>query len=98
MKYEYHLECFTIGKWLKLFSGGVQFLQGYHDAKQDMSPRLAYRIVRSDGKIVEESKAREDVSIGMIAGFPTSEQYEAAAKKAMERAAAIRQHEGKNRQ
>lgn len=90
MTHQYQIECFTLGKWLKLFSGGVQFLQGYLDARSDLSPRLAYRIMRSDGKIVEEIKAREDVSVGIVAGFPTAEQYEAAAKRAFDMAAAIR--------
>ena len=93
MKYDYQIETFTIGKWLKLFSGGVQFLQGYLDARSDSSPRLAYRIVRSDGKIVEEIAARDDVSVGMIAGFPTAEQYEAAAERALAVARAIRQRD-----
>lgn len=91
MKHSYHIECLTIGKWLKLFSGGLQFLQGYLDARSESSPRLAHRIMRSDGKIVEQIEAREDVSVGMVAGFPTAEQYEAAAQRALSKAAVIRE-------
>jgi len=90
MKHSYHIESFAIGKWLKLFSGGLQFLQGYLDARSDMSPRLAYRIMRDDGRIIEEIAARDDVSVGMVAGFPTAEQYERAAQKALDMAKAIR--------
>jgi len=90
MKHTYQIECFS-DKWFKLFEGSLQFLQGYHDARQTLSPRLAYRIVRSDGKVIEESKARDDVSVGQIAGFPTAEQYENASRKAAAMADAIRE-------
>lgn len=90
MKHSYKLEC-EAGKWYSLFEGGLQFLQGYLDAKKIMSPRLAHRIVRSDGKVIEEVAAREDVSVGMIAGFPTAEQYERAGSKAFDMARAIRE-------
>jgi hypothetical protein len=48
------------------------------------------RIVRSDDKIIEEVQAREDVSVGQVAGWPTGEQYKRAANQALEKAKAIR--------
>ena len=42
--------------------------------------------MRSDGKIVSEFEANEEVHIGMIAGFATAEQLRRAAQKALERA------------
>jgi hypothetical protein len=95
MKHTYTLEC-NSGKWYKLFEGSLQFLQGYLDARKDSSPRLAYRIMRSDGRVMEEVGAREDVSIGQVAGWPTAEQYERAAARALERAKVIREHNERN--
>lgn len=91
MKHEYHLEAFTIGKWIKILQGSMQYCQGFLDARKDYAPRSAYRLMRSDGKIMEEIPAREDVNIGQIAGWPTAEQYEVAASKAFDRAKAIRE-------
>lgn len=90
MKHTYHLETFAIGKWLKIISGSLQYCQGYLDARKDYAPRLAYQLTRSDGKIIEALEARDDVSIGQVAGWPTAEQYEIAANKALDRAKAIR--------
>ncbi len=90
MKYEYYLETFVIGKWLKILQGSLQYCQGFLDARKDYSPRPAYRLMRSDGRVMEEVPAREDVKIGLIAGWPTAEQYEAAANEALERAKVIR--------
>ncbi len=91
MKHEFHLESFSIGNWLKIKQGSLQYCQGFLDARKDYAPRNAYRLMRSDGKVMEEVPAREDVSIGQIAGWPTAEQYEAAANKALERAKVIRE-------
>ena len=91
MKHEYHLESFAIGKWLKIMQGSLQYCQGFLDARKDYAPRNAYRLMRSDGRVMEEVPAREDVNIGQIAGWPSAEQYEAAANKALERAKAIRE-------
>ena len=71
------------------------YCQGYLDCKAYESPRLAYRIVRSDGKVISELSAREDVSVGMVAGWPTPEQYEFAAEKALKRAKEIREFQEK---
>lgn len=53
------------------------------------------RTIRNDGKIVQEMKAEADVSVGMIASWPTPEQYEAAAESALKQAARIREQAAK---
>ena len=93
----YKLESNYLGEWRKLKEGSLQYLQGYLDARKDASPRLAYRLVRSDGKVMEEVAAREDVSIGMVAGWPTAEQYEAAAERALAKAKVIREQEARDK-
>jgi len=90
MKYDYHLESFAHGKWLKILEGSRQYCQGFLDARKDYSPSNAYRLMRSDGKMIERVLAREDVCIGHVAGWPTAEQFERAADRAYERARAIR--------
>jgi hypothetical protein len=93
VKHEYHLESFSIGKWMIILTGSLQYCQGFLDARKDYAPRNAYRLMRSDGRIMEEIRARDDVNIGMVAGWPTAEQYETAAAKAMDRAKAIRERD-----
>ena len=53
------------------------------------------RIVRSDGKIIDTIVAKHNVNIGMISGRPTAEQYEEAAKQALDTARRIREQEVK---
>ena len=91
MKHEYHLESFVIGKWHRILQGSMQYCQGYLDSEKNRSPRNAYRLMRSDGRVMEATESREDVSIGMIAGWPTAGQYEAAANRALELARVIRE-------
>jgi hypothetical protein len=55
-------------------------------------PRCAYRIVKNkDDSVVDEILEQNNVFIGMVAGWPTAEQYESAAKRAMEHARLIRE-------
>ena len=75
--------------------GSLQYCQGFLDARKDYAPRNAYRLMRSDGKVMEEVAAYEDVFVGQIAGWPTAEQYESAANKALARAQAIREKKPK---
>jgi hypothetical protein len=96
VKYEYRVESFAIGKWLKILQGSLQYCQGFLDARKDYAPRNAYRLMRSDGRVMEEVQAREDVDLGMIAGWPTAAQYEAAANRALECAKAIRDREARD--
>jgi len=51
--------------------------------------------MRSDGKVMQELPAVTDASIGMVAGWPTPEQYEYAARRAIEQAARIREQTAK---
>lgn len=93
MKYSYRVEVQLSNKnWFKIHNAALEFCRGYLNAKKDYSPRLAHRIIRSDGKIIEEFSACEDVSIGMIVGWPTAGQYESAAKRALECAKKIREN------
>jgi hypothetical protein len=92
MKYYYYLESYSLGKRLKFKEYcSLQYGQGWLDARKDHSPRPHMRLVRSDGKIIEEVPANHEVSIGMVAGWPTPEQYERAAQKALETAKHLRE-------
>jgi hypothetical protein len=90
---KYRIESFYCGKWCKIADYvSRQFAQGVLWASKHDAPRLAYQVVRiEDGKVVDELPANDEVSVGMIAGFPTAEQYERAAEKALARAKAIRE-------
>lgn len=92
-KHSYTVETYYLDKWLRLFEESRDFCLGYVQAKRDYAPRNAYRVVRSDGKIILELKADPNVALGMIAGWPSAEQYEAAAARALACAAEIRKME-----
>ena len=94
---KYRIESYYLNKWCKIADYVTrQFAQGVLWATQHDAPRLAYRVVRmEDGKVTDERPANDEVSVGMIAGFPTAGQYEQAAKQALARAAAIREREAK---
>ena len=94
-KYSYSVETCYLEKWIKLFNGSRDFCEGYLHRAYDDRPRLAKRIMRSDGKVMVELKADDDVCIGMIAGWPTPEQYEYAAQRALDQAARIRKQQEK---
>jgi hypothetical protein len=94
VKHTYTIETLLGDKWMPLIKGEfLQYCLGWLDRAQDQSPRPAYRLVRSDGRILKLLTEREDISIGQVAGFPTAEQYEAAAQRALEKAAVIRENE-----
>lgn len=91
-KYTYSIESFYLEKWCSVTQyASREYCEGYLDCYRYEAPRNAMRIVRNDGKVVREIAANEDVAIGMIAGWPTPEQYERAAAKALEKAARIRE-------
>lgn len=92
-KYDYSIQTLYRDKWATLRSAGLQYAQGYLDAMRNYSPRNAYRILRSDGRVMESLQADDEVSVGMIAGFPTARQYECAAERALARASHIRERE-----
>lgn len=89
-KHSYIVESNYLGRWHKLFEDTRDFCMGYLHARRHEAPRIEYRLVRSDGKVLQELKPEADVSIGMVAGWPTPEQYEHAAKRALNQAARIR--------
>lgn len=94
MKYTYTVESFYLEKWAPIIRGESRdYCLGYFDRTQEFSPRNAYRVVRSDGKVMAERKGDADVSIGMIAGWPTPEQYEGAAQRALDQAKRIRERQ-----
>jgi hypothetical protein len=95
MKQTYSVESFSLGCWRKLFTDTRDFCSGYLSHAQYDYPRNALRIVRGDGKVMYELKANEEVNVGMVASYPTAEQYERAAKLALEKAAHIRAQEAK---
>jgi hypothetical protein len=87
----YHLECPCFGEWNRFKRDQTRsYCDGYLDAMQGQLPRIELRMVRSDGKVIRTVEAHDDVGVGMIAGWPTAEQYEAAAEKALEKARKIR--------
>lgn len=91
MTYTYHIECPYSDKWNAFVKGRtLGYCQGYIDAMRGQRPGIHLRLVRSDGKVVDEVLAQDDVGIGQVAGWPTAQQYEAAAERALARARAIR--------
>ena len=96
MKYTYSIQCPCLNDWNSFIKDEIKsYCDGYMDAMKGEMPRLHLRMVRSDGKIIREITEHDDVGIGMIAGFPTAEQYERAAERALERARKIRENQDK---
>jgi hypothetical protein len=95
-KYTYSVESYFIDKWVKLFTETRDFCSGYLNHAAYNHPRNAMRMIRSDGKVMVELKEDADVSVGMVASWPTPEQYESAAKRALEQAARIREQQEKH--
>ena len=94
MKRTYSIETLFGDKWLAIVTLAERgYCKGWMDRASSSSPRPAFRVMRSDGKMVDTLCERQDVSIGQVAGFPTAEQYERAAEEALKRAAVIRENE-----
>lgn len=94
MKYTYSIACPFLDGWdefIKYQSKG--FCEGYITAVKSQGLRKSLRVIRSDGKIVYECDEKSKVSLGMIAGFPTSEDYERAGQEALVKAGELRQRE-----
>jgi hypothetical protein len=91
MKHEYWIEIFNDEKWWKGIQGSRQFCEGYLYAIKNNAPRLAHKLVRSDGKAIQEVLEEKDVYIGQVAGWPSAEQYERAAQRALDKAEYIRE-------
>lgn len=99
MKYTYSVETFYLNQWVALIKDEQRgFAHGYFFGRKDtvIGPRLECRFIRSDGKVIDSYPATNDVSLGMIAGFPSPEQYEQAAEKALKTAKQIRERVKKN--
>jgi hypothetical protein len=81
-------------QWLTVATGSKDYCLGYFQARLAYSPRLAQRVLhrpnQGPSKVTVESPAVEEVHIGQMAGFPSAEQYEAAAAKALAAAQHIR--------
>lgn len=90
----------TMGdKWVVLFEETRSFCRGYVAARRDApGPKLGARVVDSNGRVVDITPGSADVSLGMIAGMPSAEQYEDAGNRALEMAAKIRAREAQQQQ
>ena len=97
MKYTYHIECPCLGEWNAFAKDTLTYLKGYMQGLRGQAPSLHYRLVRSDGKIIEEILPNDNVNIGQVAGFPTPEQYERAGNEALAKAQRIREYNEKQR-
>jgi hypothetical protein len=96
MKHAYNIECPLNDGWNPFIKGcSLQYGHGYLDAMRGELPRKHLRLVRSDGKIVDQVTPFDEVGIGQVAGWPTAEQYERAANNALEKARKIRDHDEK---
>jgi hypothetical protein len=96
MKHTYTVQTHYLGDWRNIVRDTRDFCLGFMHARKDDAPRNAYRLMRSDGKVMEEIPVADEVAIGQIAGWPTPEQYESAAKRALEQAARIRDQAAKH--
>ena len=83
MKHTYRLEVQTGGSWYRLFENSRDFCMGYLNRSAESSPRLAMRVMRGDGVLIDQIAMSDSVSIGMVAGWPTAEQYRQAACRAL---------------
>lgn len=90
---QYHLECPCLGTWNRFKSGSKGYCEGYLDALRGQAPHLNIRMVRDDGKIMDEIAAKDEVNIGQVAGWPTAAQYERAGYEALRRAELIKSRE-----
>lgn len=90
-RYTYETQVFSVSTWVTVASGSRGYCTGFfHAHAEHPSPRLASRLVRSDGVVLDERKASEGAALGMVAGFPSPEQYERAAAKAQASADLLR--------
>lgn len=89
-KYTYKVVVQVADQWIRIADASKDFCMGYMHRSSEYSPRLAMMVVRSDGKVIDSIERSDEVSIGMVASWPTPEQYEAAARRAMSTAEEIR--------
>lgn len=80
-------------RWVTVCSEDSRsFCQGYLARVFDVpGVRLGWRLYDSKReRVLSELRPQADVSLGQVAGWPSAEQYEAAAARAMEQAQRIR--------
>lgn len=93
----YQIQIKVLDHWSRHIDESLSYCQGYMEAMRDQGgPFVAMRLMRSDGKVVDEIQELTEVSIGMVAGYPTAEQYEAATERALEKAKVIREREARS--
>lgn len=93
-KYTYRVEVQheSSGTWKPVVTDETRdFCLGYVVAIQRLPPpRAALRIVRGDGKVIDQRDRHDRVALGIVLGLPAPEQYEDAARRAIEEAAHLR--------
>jgi hypothetical protein len=94
MKYAFEVQR-TDGSWSRLFEESRSYCLGYCECSASQpGPRLACRVVHIlSGSVIAGHPARDEVSIGQIAGSPSAGQYEAAGNRALAIAAKIRERQ-----
>ncbi len=90
-KYTYEIQSLLLDQqWVTIIKASREFCLGFMYAIRYESPSRAIRLIRSDGKILDEREERCEVFVGQIAGWVTPEQLELAASKAIDKAHHIR--------
>lgn len=100
-KYTYNIQSNSnINKfgWINIMECNLNYGKGYMDCYRYQAPRSGMRLVRSDGKVIEELSENEEVSIGQVAGWATPEQYERASENALIKARSIRLQQEKQKE
>lgn len=101
-RHSYRLEALDphLGTWVPLFGEvGLEYGRGYLQHQREApGPRLALRLVRQDGRVMDETSALTEAGIGMIAGWPTAEQYRNAAQRCLLKAEEIEARERRQRE
>ena len=94
-RHTYRMEAQDHGRWVVIMGEvGLEYGRGWlAHHRQLPGPRLAIRLVRSDGREVDSVSRDEEASIGMHAGTPTADDYRAAAARCIERAVWIEAQE-----
>ena len=99
MKYTYRIEVHDGAKWVgcpTLRDVAKTWGEGWiAHHRESRGPRPGLRLVRDDGRVMDEAPTLTEASIGMIAGFPTAQQYEDAAERCLEQARLIREREAR---
>lgn len=91
---KYRIEMYTPkGRCVRVVQDdSLRYLQGWMaHHRESLGVRLRAQLIRErDGRVMEEVTGCEDEGVGMVAGWPSPEQYEAAAERAAAKAAEVR--------